>query len=338
MDAVEPEPGDRGRPILSNRAPRAAALGSPAAALLLALAMPGCLLVSLATPSALPEGGVHREDLRYYGGPGYDRFRHALDVYAPPGPGPHPVVVFIHGGGWRTGDRDGAFGVYRRLGRRLASLGIVAVIPGYRLAPDHKHPAQVRDVARAIGWTVQHAASFGGDPRALFVMGHSAGAHLAALAALDRRWLAEQGLRPDALSGVIAISGPYDLRDLSSEAAAMVEGAFGGDPEAWFDATPATHLSPGTVPPFLITVAEDDPEVLLRGGRVFAEALRGAGVPVEEHTIAGRSHNSILVELGRAGEPLTDLVLGFTRAQGPAQPVAAGDLREPAIDRSAAPR
>ncbi|HET7843878.1 MAG TPA: alpha/beta hydrolase, partial [Xanthomonadales bacterium] len=132
----------------------------------------------------------------------------ALDVF-PPADGAHdaPVVVFFYGGAWRNGTRE----QYRFAGARLAARGALAIVADYRTYPRTTFPGFVEDAARAVAWAHAHAREHGGDPRRLFVAGHSAGAHIAALLASDARWLRAHTLEPCALAGAIGLSGAYDF-------------------------------------------------------------------------------------------------------------------------------
>ncbi len=113
-----------------------------------------------------------------------------LDVIAPDGPGPHPVLVFIHGGGWHSG----VPGEYGFIGRHFARAGYVVVLPGYRLGKEGRYPHMLQDGAAALAWVQANMARLGGDPQRVFVMGHSAGAYNAVMLALEPRWLAEAGV------------------------------------------------------------------------------------------------------------------------------------------------
>jgi acetyl esterase/lipase len=163
-------------------------------------------------PAGAAAAGIKEKlDLRYY--PGRDR--HTLDVFAPAEARDLPVVVFVHGGGWLVGDKN-FFGVYRRVGRFLASNGVVAVAINYRLSPRVRHPEHVRDVARAYAWVRRNIRDHGGNPDRIILAGHSAGAHMVALLATDARYLqdADLGLTDAdraALKGVIAVSGVYRI-------------------------------------------------------------------------------------------------------------------------------
>ena len=151
-------------------------------------------------------GGEHR-DVAYAPGP-----RHSLDIYLPAkGGAPPPVVVFFYGGGWKSGDRA----MYRFVGRSLARCGAITLIPDYRVWPEAGFHGFLHDAAAAVAYARQDIPRLGGDPARLFLMGHSAGAYIAAMLALDPRWLAEEGVDPpSALAGVIGLAGPYDFLPL----------------------------------------------------------------------------------------------------------------------------
>jgi acetyl esterase/lipase len=143
--------------------------------------------------------------------------RHSLDVYVPEAaPSPNvatPLVVFFYGGSWQSGERQD----YRFVGEALASRGYVTVIPDYRLYPQTTFPGFMDDAAAAVAWARAHATEFGADPNHLFLMGHSAGAHIAMLLTTDRHFLMEHGVKPDSISGAIGLAGPYDFLPLTDD-------------------------------------------------------------------------------------------------------------------------
>ena len=153
-----------------------------------------------------PEPGYDRIELAYGGHP-----RQRLDLYRPKGAtGPLPVVVFFYGGGWEAGDRAG----YRFAALALVEQGFVVAVPDYRVHPEVGFPAFLEDSAKAVAFVHAHAAKHGGDPRRLFLMGHSAGAYNAAMLALDPRPLAAEGVPAAAISGMVGLAGPYDFLPL----------------------------------------------------------------------------------------------------------------------------
>lgn len=218
---------------------------------------------------------------------------HRLDVYAPSqGTGPRPVVVFFYGGSWQNGRRED----YYFVGAGLASRGFVAMLPDYRKYPQVVFPGFVDDGALAIAWARRHAARFGGDPARLFLMGHSAGAHIAAMLALDSRFLGVQGLTPRDVAGLVGLAGPYDFLPLRDP---VLKTIFA--PEETIARTqPITFVSPGAPPAFLAT-GVDDTTVNPRNTAHLSARLRAAGVRVEEKRYEGLNHYTIV---GALGEPL----------------------------------
>ena len=142
------------------------------------------------------------------------RPRHTLDICRPVDAVAAPVVVFFYGGGWRRGNKR----LYRYVAKALARRGYVAVVPDYRIYPEARYPDFIEDAALAVRWVKDNAARFGGDPDTIFLQGHSAGAHIAAMLAIDGRWLHQVGLAPGRdIVGLIGIAGPYDFMPLRDE-------------------------------------------------------------------------------------------------------------------------
>src|ERR1700744_5976030 len=168
--------------------------------------------------------------------------RHKLDVFQPRSAAGAPIVIFFYGGGWRSGRKT----MYGFAGRALARRGYVAVLPDYRVYPDAKYPDFLDDGAHAVRWVKDNAAKIGGDPASIFLMGHSAGAHIAAMLSLDARWLAKVGLAPGRdIAGFIGLAGPYDFLPLRDEIYLTI---FGGNrPET----QPICHVTPGAPPALL---------------------------------------------------------------------------------------
>lgn len=282
-------------------------------ALVAGLLIAGCTAYHAMKQVPIPEGAEEHKNIAYYTGSGADEEKHRLDVYAPAdGPG-LPVVVFIHGGAWRFGDRDTRFDTYQKLGRKLAARGIITVVPSYRLAPEHKYPSFVQDAARAVRWVQDNIESHGGNPRRLVLMGHSAGAHIAALLAADPRWLEEAGADPAHIAGVIGISGPYDIVATENKMSRMVHSAFGDDPKTWRDASVGTHVGESALPPFLLAVASRDPESLHQHALELIAAIRKTGGRVRRFEAKGRNHFSVIVRLGDEDDPLGDAVEAFAK-------------------------
>jgi acetyl esterase/lipase len=206
--------------------------------------------------------------------------RQRLDVYTPWNAQNKPVIVFWYGGGWDHGKKA----QYRFVGAALAKAGYVAVLPDYRLYPDAKFPAFIQDGAEALAWVVSHAAEIGGDPRRIYVAGHSAGAHLAAMLAYDRAQLDRIGLPADTVRGFIGLSGPYALTPNNATYNAIFAAPF--TPAEW---QPVQLVKSGAPPALLIHGAADD-VVAVSHAQKMAAALQAAGVGVTLRIYPDRGH------------------------------------------------
>jgi acetyl esterase/lipase len=256
----------------------------------------------------LPAAGLSAEvqatkNIVYREGEEEDAGKHKLDVYSRKGESNAPVLFFIHGGSWRSGDRA----LYGALGNRYTRAGFVTVVPSYRLAPKHPHPAQIEDVAAAFAWTVRHISEYGGDTNRIYVAGHSAGGHLAALLSLDDHYLASYHHSPKSIHGVLALSGVYNLTLGESQ-----ESVFGRDPKVRRDASPLYHIS-SAAPPFLVTFCQWDYFSLPAQARQFQRALQKAGVKSELIFIPRENHISEIANVWRETDPTVLAALKFMK-------------------------
>lgn len=266
---------------------------------------------------------LHR-DIRYVETQGIDARNQSLDVYVPHGVSRAPVLVMVHGGGWRTGDKGNA-AVGPALARRYGAEGFVFVGVNYRLVPEGQHPNNVQDVAHALAWVHDHIAEYGGDPDRIYLMGHSAGAHLAALVATHDRCLAHAGKSLDIVKGVVLLdTAAYDIprrmREFSRPGVdEMVKAAFGPDEASWRDASPRAHVGPGKgIPPMLAfyTGTRLVADVLAND---FVDALVEAGVPARAIDTVTLSHSEILRTASVAEHPLARYVLRFLQGADPTE-------------------
>jgi acetyl esterase/lipase len=282
-------------------------------------------------------------------------FRHQLDLYLPRGVKNYPVVVFVHGGAWLMGDNR-CCGLYSSVGKFLAGRGIGAVLPNYRLSPGVKHPEHIKDVARAFAWTRAHIGEYGGRADQLFIAGHSAGGHLAALLATDERYLKAEGLSTADVKGAIGVSGVYRLpsgnmevqlggttslsfrideiaplrREGATGAPSSAAGAgiplsvnvfgpaFGDDPQVRADASPINHVRPG-LPPFLIVSAARDLPTLGAMADEFHQALRTNGCDAQLLRVDGRNHHSIIFMAVDDRDPVGRAMVDFVRRNAAAE-------------------
>jgi acetyl esterase/lipase len=251
--------------------------------------------------------------------PGEDgrRGKNRLDLYLPKDEKDYPVLFFVHGGAWIHGDKD-HFGLYSNFGIQWARSGVGVIVTNYRLSPGVKHPEHVRDVAKAFDWTHGHIAGYGGRPDRMFVCGHSAGGHLVSLLATDEQYLKEVGLGPEAIRGVISLSGVYRVHELNVLAGAPAgdsgpaasgfrvprtpfSSVFGKDPEVRRQASPLTHVREG-LPPFLIVYAERDLPTLPEMAREFEAALHARHDDVRTLAARKRNHLTVLIHATAEGD------------------------------------
>ena len=251
---------------------------------------------------------------RYARSPGASANLQSLDVYGVQKGARRPVMAFIHGGGWEIGDKaNPAHGTQKA--PAFLSRGMVFASLNYRLSPAVKHPAHIQDVAAALAWLHDHSDEIGGDRERIYVMGHSAGAHLAALVATDETRLGAHDLPLTIIKGAIPIDGAgYDL----NVEAPMVEGqhgllgkmyseAFGTDGSLWTDASPVSHVAPGKgIAPFLIPYT-GRPSAGAQAIEL-ASALKTAGVEANVLRSPTQNHMQINHDIGKAGDMVTETI------------------------------
>ncbi|MBB5352568.1 acetyl esterase/lipase [Haloferula luteola] len=240
-----------------------------------------------------------------------------LDIHLPKHPAGtlHPVIVAIHGGGWSAGSRS-ASGFLQPKTRWLNGLGYIVVSIDYRLSPAVHHPAHIDDVCAAITWVEKHIAEHHGDPREIYLLGHSAGAQLAALAATDTSRLRKAGGDPRAIQGVILLDGVgYDIpteltrprmQELLRQA---ILSAFTSDPATQRNASPVYHVHRGVAPFLLLHPGDSTPPH--HPALLMAEALRRQGGYARVVAIPNKDHTSLSHDLGRRGDPTTKAVEAF---------------------------
>ncbi len=232
--------------------------------------------------------------------------RQTLDIYAPVEGKGHPVVFWIHGGGWVMGNKSSV----QQKPQAFVDRGFVFVSTNYRLLPHVDMETIIRDVAKSLGWVHTHIAEYGGDPKRIFVMGHSAGAQLAALVSIDDRYLKSEGVPFDVLKGCVPVDGDtYDVPAIieTAETRRRVHGQpqlkvghrekFGNDPEKHRDFSAVTHVAKGKgIPPFLILHVAEHPDNSAQAQRL-ATVLKDAGIPANVFGAQETSHNRINANL-----------------------------------------
>jgi acetyl esterase/lipase len=260
---------------------------------LVLLALAGCTALTVYNEMVPQDRGkeVVTRDVAYGGAR-----RQKLDIYTPAkSVSTRDVVVFFYGGSWKLGRKEEVSFVANALTQR----GYVVVVPDYRLVPEVTYPAFVDDTAKAIAWTYRNIATYGGNPRRMFVSGHSAGAYNAMMVALAPEFLARERLSPSIMQGVIGISGPYDFLPLDYIALHRAFDSAAPDLAATQPVNRAAE-SRGT-PPVLLLAGEAETMVPPKNQRNMAAALKKAGKPVQVKLYPGVRHLDTLFAFSKTG-------------------------------------
>lgn len=237
--------------------------------------------------------------------------RRTLDVYAADKGKELPVVVWIHGGGWQSGNKSEV----HHKPQAFAAKGFVFVSINYRLLPDATIKQMAGDVAKAIRWAHDHARDYGGDPNRLIVMGHSAGAQLAALVCTDERYLKAEGLPLSVIKACVPVDGdtydvPMQIMMVEDRRAKIYRIKF-GDEAMQKELSPVTHVAKGkNIPPFLILHVAEHPETKAQSQRLV-KALQEAGISAKTYPAEGKNHTTINNDLGLADDRPTQEMFAF---------------------------
>ena len=256
-------------------------------------------------------------NIQYLNREGVDPNLLSLDIYSPKTGKNHRVMLMIHGGGWSKGDKSSKY-VCEGKSRYFVSKGYVFVSINYRLSPKVKHPAHVEDVAAALAYIHNNIAKYGGNPDEIVIMGHSAGAHLAALVSVDERKLKNYGKNLDIIKGTILLDGaaynlPRSMTMVGNKPfiKKMYETAFGTNEKGWKDASPVTFIKPGKqIPPFLIFRAGKR-----KGNKILTEELSNrlnkAGYKSRTVQAPNKNHGEVNSDVGVPGDIMTVEIMKF---------------------------
>lgn len=248
------------------------------------LLIAGCSPITLVNRFTDTSGYELRPNIAYGKQP-----RQRLDIYRPHmSERPAPIVIFIYGGRWREGARED----YRFVAQALTSIGAIAVVPDYGKFPAVQFPDFVSDAALAARWVIDHSAELDGDPRRTFIMGHSAGAQIAALLALDPRYLRAQGLGPTQLRGMIGLAGPYDFFPFTDADVAEVFASVDD-----LSATQPITYACNSHAPLLLLYGADDTTVKPGNSVRLAERIKSCGGQVTARAYPGIGHIGIIGSL-----------------------------------------
>jgi len=246
--------------------------------------------------------------------------RQVLDIYSPKDAKNLPVVFWIHGGGWQTGDKSEV----QLKPKAFTDKGFVFVSTNYQLLPNVDMGTIIRDIAKSLHWVHDHIAESGGDPKRIFVMGHSAGAQLAALICTDDRYLKAEGLTLSILKGCVPVDGDtYDVPAIieTAETRRRVHHQpqakfghrekFGNEPAKHLDFSAVTHIAKDKgIPPFLVLYVSSHPDTSAQAERLGG-ALKEAGIPVRLHGAKDSTHSKVNEDIGLAEDPGTNALFEY---------------------------
>lgn len=243
-----------------------------------------------------------------------ERRSHLLDIYQPKDCELCPVIIYIHGGYWVLGDKGGLS--YKA--KAFTDNGYIYISINYSLAPDYQFPVNAQDVAQAFFWVKNNITGYGGDAEQIYLLGHSAGGHLAALIGLDGRYLSPFSLSPSDISGIIGLdSAAYYLPSLieaEPENKDLFYWAFGDNPEDWEKASPINYVrekqKEQIVPPFLLLVAGGR-KVSQDVNQAFYEKLKYYGYDANIHYFYDEDHVSIDYGLGQDNDAVFPILLDW---------------------------
>jgi acetyl esterase/lipase len=272
-----------------------------------AAGLSACTPLKLLTANAVASFGHYTRLANLAYGP---QQANRLDLYRPLHGDHHPIVVFFYGGGWNSGDKAD----FRFVGAALAEAGFVAVLPNYRRYPEAMFPSFMQDAAQAVAWTRTHAHEWGADPEDLFVIGHSAGAHIAVLLALDEHYLQQAGGSTRWLRGVVGLSGPYDFLPFRE---AYLNELF-GPPENFPRSQPINYVR-AAAPPLLLMHGLQDTRVQVGNTRSLTAAMQAVGGRVTALYFEGADHTDLVAafsKIKRHHLPVLQDIQAFVRSGG----------------------
>lgn len=233
-----------------------------------------------------------------------------LDIYQPDKPGSYPVIVYIHGGGWNSGNKE----LYALVAQKLVPYDVVVVVPRYQLYPDATYTQMRDDVSTSLAWTVDNIAQYNGDPARIVFGGQSAGAHLSAMTVFDRSALAPHNLTSSAICAYYGISGVYDITaqyqfELDNGRTAPVMTAVMGGESAFIATSPISYAH-ADIPRVLLIHGDQDETVPLQITQEFAQALDAVGANVSLQIYPGRGHSELLFYTltQNPGQLITDVI------------------------------
>ena len=280
-----------------------------------------CSLLALPCQNAFSENQANLKKFNTFKNIPYDttinfgKHFKSLDLYTPSSGKQHPIVVWVHGGAWKIGDKRGVNNkpqAFTENGYLLASIN-------YRLHPQATYDQQAQDIAQAIHWIREHAKKYGGNPNKIFLMGHSAGAHLVALVSTNPVYLKAESLSLKAIKGTILLDGAgYDITERIQTAAPsgkkIYTTVFGTDQKTWKAASPLTYVRANrSIPPFLILHVASRDESRRQSERL-GKKLKASRVSANVVSATGKTHLSINRDIGLQDDIPTQEIFQFLKS------------------------
>ena len=275
--------------------------------------LPACSPLALVNITVPEDTYRHVKNIAYGAKP-----QQKLDIYKPSKQRHDTVVMFLYGGSWKRGHRSN----YRFVGEAFASRGFVTVIPNYRVYPEVQFPRFIEDAAAAVGWVRRHIGKHGGNLKKVVLIGHSAGAHIAALLALDPRYLKAAGVSQNFIAGIVGLAGPYVI-----------------DPSQYWSIRPIfeTAKNPRNIssinfvhsntPPMLLLHGAEDNFVDAENSRVLAQRLQKVGSSATYISFANTGHVGVLLALAspfQGSVPVLEKTVAFLERLSPQRSVGDG--------------
>lgn len=242
--------------------------------------------------------------------------KHQLDIYLPKDKKDFPIVHFIHGGYWVSGDKDYyafATGLYGNLGTTLAKNGIGVVVQNYRLSPETNIQGQIEDVLSGIEWTAKNISQYKGDNANIYLMGHSAGGHIVTLLGTKNKLLEEKNLHSN-IAGFIDLSGIIDIPDMIEKSSSEFNQdvsfpVFGEKIDEQKNYSPSTYIK-NSLPKFLVILAEHDFPIIKAQTERFINSLEQKP---PFFILPGQTHIEIVTQFGKKNDQITSLILDFIK-------------------------
>jgi dienelactone hydrolase len=235
----------------------------------------------------------------------------SLDVYWNSKLKNDKVLLFVHGGGWLSGDKK----QYREMAAHLAEKGITVVLTNYRLSPKVKYPVHTEDAAAAINWTFNFINNYNGDNKNIYLMGHSAGGHIASLVVCDEKFLTKYNLNLGNIAGAITISGVFEIKPQEGGATEKYLGmVFGNDETIWKKASCKTYINEAAkdkLPGFLISWSNEEEGLIINESKNIIEEFKGAGIKFQSYIFEGKNHYNFINELKNKESGFFEKVMQF---------------------------